>query len=426
MKVSNVGLSMKNKDEQVQILIVGLGFVGLACFVGFNKLGYDVIGVDNNSEKIKNLRNLNFEEIEEDIGDYIKENSDILDKISNNLESSLFKNNKLISIFCVGTPNYEDGTPNLEILKNSISDLLSKDFVKKHEIVIKSTVPPGTIEKVLKPYIDKNFSNIRYSLISNPEFLREGTELMDFVDPDRIVIGQYNKSSIDKIYSDNYNCIFRTSPSGAEFCKYYSNSSLSAMISFTNEMRLYAEKLKIKDIKNIFNQFHNDRRWNDSSMKNYFWPGIGFGGYCLPKDTRALLDNMRENNFPSKVLRSVIEVNDELIERFSDVILEKFKDFKNVVFFGSSFKVGSDDIRESKTIEIYDNIKNNAKFNILFLNDKASRQIKKYKTEIKLIDQKDINKDSGIVIFLKNNEYISYLSNHERNYILDIPLLLDL
>ena len=161
-------------------------------------------------------------------------------------------------------------------------------------------------------------------------------------------------------------------------------------------------------------------------MKNYFWPGIGFGGYCLPKDTRALLDNMRENNFPSKVLSSVIEVNDELIERFSDVILEKFKDFKNVVFFGSSFKVGSDDIRESKTIEIYDNIKNNAKFNILFWNDKASRQIKKYKTEIKLIDQKDINKDSGIVIFLKNNEYISYLSNHERNYILDIPLLLDL
>ena len=245
---------------------------------------------------------------------------------------------------------------------------------------------------------------------------------MDFVNPDRIVIGQYNKSSIDKIYSDNYNCIFRTSPSGAEFCKYYSNSSLSAMISFTNEMRLYAEKLKIKDIKNIFNQFHSDRRWNDSSMKNYFWPGIGFGGYCLPKDTRALLDNMKENDFPSKVLRSVIEVNDELIERFSDVILEKFKDF---VFFGSSFKVGSDDNRESKTIEIYDNIKNNAKFNILFLNDKASKQIKKYKPEIKLINQEDINKDNGIVIFLKNNEYISYLSNHDTNYILDIPLLLD-
>lgn len=409
--------------SETQLVVVGLGFVGLACLVGFHKLGVSVIGIDNNAKKINDLKNLCFEDVEAEIADYIIENPSILDLIYTKLDKNNVTAPKLVSIICVGTPNFEDGTPNLEILKNCIEDICQNKYIEHLEVVVKSTVPPTTLSRIIKPYIQKKFSN-NISFVSNPEFLREGTALADFLNPDRIVLGQEQDcSEIEKIYSNYFNCIYKTDFTGAEFCKYYSNCSLALMVSFSNEMRLYADELGIKDVKNIFNQFHQDRRWVDSSMKGYFWPGIGFGGYCLPKDSRAFVDNMKKNNFKSKVLNSVISVNDGLIEHFGKRISKKFNSYKRVVFFGSSFKVGSDDIRESKTLELIRSLKN-VDFDFYLLEDKASIEISK-KYGFSVIKFNEINSNDGIVVMLKNKEYLEYLKDHDNKHILDIPFLLN-
>jgi len=411
---------MKN---EIQLVVVGLGFVGLACLVGFHKLGVNVVGIDNNLNKINNLKNLCFEDVEKEIAEYIRQNPSILNSIHTELNKNNVSASKLISLICVGTPNFLDGTPNLEIVKNCIEDICSIDHINNHEVVIKSTVPPTTLENIIKPYIEKNTSK-NISFVSNPEFLREGTALADFLNPDRIVLGQENGTSeIEKIYLQHFDCIYKTDFTGAEFCKYYSNCSLALMVSFSNEMRLYADELGIKDIKNIFNQFHQDRRWIDSSMKGYFWPGIGYGGYCLPKDSKAFVDNMKNNNFNSEVLSSVVSVNEGLIEHFRKRISKKFSEYKRVIFFGSSFKVGSDDIRESKTLELINSLKK-VSFDICLLEDNASLEISK-KYGFKIIKYNEIDDDDGIVIMLKNKDYLKFLNNHDRGNILDIPFLLD-
>jgi len=413
------GLIMKS---ETQLVVVGLGFVGLACLVGFHKLGVSVVGIDNNLQKINDLKNLCFEDVEQEIADYIKKNPAILDSIHTELDNNVSAS-KLISLICVGTPNFPDGTPNLEIVKSCIKDLCSNKNISNHEVVIKSTVPPTTINNIIKPYIKKNISK-KISFVSNPEFLREGTALADFLKPDRIVLGQEEDSSeIEKIYSKYFDCIYKTDFTGAEFCKYYSNCALALMISFSNEMRLYADELGIKDLKNIFNQFHQDRRWFDSSMKSYFWPGIGYGGYCLPKDSNAFLDNMKNNNFKSEVLSSVVSVNEHLLQHFRKCITEKFSRYKRVIFFGSSFKVGSDDIRESKTLELINSLEK-VNFDIYLLEDNASLEISR-KYGYSLVRYDAINTDDGIVVMLKNKDYLKFLQNHDREHIVDIPFLLD-
>ena len=195
------------------------------------------------------------------------------------------------------------------------------------------------------------------------------------------------------------------------------------MISFSNEMRLFGEVIGNINLELVFDQFSMDRRWANTSMKNYVWPGIGFGGYCLPKDTLAIAKVMKELNFQSYMINGILQTNNRLIDFFSRKILHISKRNKRIIFLGSSFKVGSDDIRNSKTVELIKNLRKLKVPNLYLLKDGSSRQVIKklnYLTELTI---SEILKEDLLIIMLRNQKFLPIINKHPKGNILDIPLL---
>ncbi|MCX9083549.1 MAG: UDP-glucose/GDP-mannose dehydrogenase family protein [Candidatus Methanoperedens sp.] len=338
----------------MKISVIGTGYVGTVSAACFAELGHEVICVDIDPSKIDML-NRGVPPIYED------GLSELLEKhVGKNLSATsnydYAINNSDVSFICVGTPSDNEGNIDLDIVK-AASASLGKALRKKkeyHVIVVKSTVVPETTEKVILPIIEKESgkSTGNFGISMNPEFLREGKAVHDFMNPDKIVVGSLDKRSGDIVASlySGLNCeVTRTNPRTAEMIKYVNNSFLATKISFSNEVGNICKELGI-DTYEVMKAVGKDFRIGPHFLNS----GAGFGGSCFPKDVKALIGKAKEVGYEPALLRSVIAVNEIQPMRMITLLKNKIPDLKGkkIAVLGLAFKNDTDDIRESRSIPV--------------------------------------------------------------------------
>jgi UDPglucose 6-dehydrogenase len=355
------------------VTVFGLGFVGLTTALGFAEMGRKVYGFDVDRDRLSTIASgkLPFMEpgLDRALADHLNKNFVIAEDPGSAISDSE------VIYYCVGTPYGENGEANLNYLFAAIDQTLSliKDN-KFRVLVVKSTVPPSTASSKIIPYLVASGAGVgeRIGVANNPEFLREGHCWDDFINADRVVIGTADQKS-EKILLElykNMKCpIFSVSLNTAEFVKYLSNTLLATLISFSNEMSIIADAIGGIDIAESFKIIHQDKRWNGCNMASYLYPGCGYGGYCLPKDTKAMYAKANSFGCEAGILKHVIETNDAM----PDVIAGKIERAANfnkkttIGILGLSFKPGSDDVRDCVNARI-----------IAILNDRGYNQIVAY------------------------------------------------
>ena len=338
----------------MKLCVIGTGYVGLVSGVCFADLGNEVICVDKNLNKINKLKKSIIPIYEPGLDELVKKNTKAGRlKFSTNIAESVLKSN--IIFICVGTPTR----------KNKYEADLSQVFaaakeigknIKSFKIIVnKSTVPVMTgdkVEKILSHKVKKKL----FSVVSNPEFLREGEAIRDFIYPDRIVIGTSNKKS-NKIIKNLYSPLIskgakyiNTSRRAAELIKYASNAFLATKITFINELANLCEKLNI-NVEDVSIGIGTDKRIGGRFLR----AGPAYGGSCFPKDTRALVDTANKSLTSLSVIKSVINSNNKgsnlLLHRISKILKNRIKN-KKITFLGVTFKANTDDMRESSTLKM--------------------------------------------------------------------------
>ena len=348
-------------DNQIKITIFGLGFVGLTTAVGFAKKGFQTYGYEILPQKVEQLQNAKIPFYEEGLQEAFNEVYKQTLFITNDISQAL-KDSDVI-FYCIGTPMDDDGSADLSYILQALEQTAKNIHLCKKQpiLVIKSTVPPSSCSECFVPFLNDKLgiktnqdSDSLVFLINNPEFLREGSAYKDFMHPDRIVIGTSDAKEIEKIkqiYTPFNAPIFFSTLNTAEFIKYLSNTMLAANISFANEMSMIAQNIGDIDIKKSFEILHQDKRFygNPAGIASYIYPGLGFGGYCLPKDTLALHKKAKEKNFDAKILQSTLKTNDEILEFYVQKISSEVPKDKKLCILGLSFKPNSDDVRDSKS-----------------------------------------------------------------------------
>ena len=342
-----------------KIAVVGTGYVGLVTGTCFSEMGNQVVCVDIDEKKVEKMRN-GVIPIYEPHLDVLFERNIKQNRLtfSTDLASSI-KDAEIIFL-ALPTPPGEDGSADLSYILKVAEDLghLLTDY---KVIVDKSTVPVGTAEKV-ENKIKENYSG-EFDVVSNPEFLREGFAVDDFMKPDRVVIGASSKRAQD-IMNDLYKSFVRSGnpiifmdEKSAELTKYAANSFLATKISFMNEIANLCELLGA-DVDMVRKGIGTD----DRIGKRFLFPGIGYGGSCFPKDVKALVKSSNEVEYDFQILKSVMDVNQKQKKRLIHKIKEHFNgDYSNktVAIWGLAFKPDTDDIREAPALEMIDDLLSN-------------------------------------------------------------------
>ena len=342
----------------MDISIIGTGYVGLVTGACLAKLGNKVICVDVDNEKINLINNSCSPIYEEGLNKLLKEYKSNI-KATSNFKEAL--HNSDITFICVGTPSKKDGDIDLSYVKD-VSIEIGKQLKEKntwHLVVVKSTVIPGTTEKVVLPLLEK-YSGKKagedFGLAMNPEFLREGIAVNDFLKPDRIVIGGYDENSkhkLKKLYQDFSRPIIETSLSAAEMIKYASNSFLATKISFINEIGNMCKKLKI-DTYEVAEGMGLDKRIGRAFLNS----GVGWGGSCFPKDLQALIAWANNEGEKPTILESVVEVNNLQPLKLVEILKKHIPNLKGrkIGVLGLAFKSNTDDIRDSRSIVVVEKL----------------------------------------------------------------------
>ncbi|QSO55436.1 UDP-glucose/GDP-mannose dehydrogenase family protein [Alicyclobacillus curvatus] len=341
------------------VTVIGLGFVGLTTAVGLSFKGHRVFGYDIDDAKVAMIRTgtLPFYEpgLKEALTHELSRDLQIVGK--NQLDRAIDESD--VIFYCVGTPSSDLGAANLSYLCQAIQDTSGKFGDAFKTLVVKSTVPPQTTKKVIVPLLeDMGFRvGLDVGLAVNPEFLREGHAWEDFVQPDRVVIGcaeDKSRKVLAALYQPFAAPVQFVSYTAAEFIKYMSNTLLATMISFANEMSMLADKFEDIDVKQSFDLLRMDKRWSGTPapMTAYVYPGCGFGGYCLPKDTRALIRKADEAGQHPTLLDSVLKVNDDVKDFVVSKISAKVPLEEPIGILGLAFKPGSDDTRGTPAADI--------------------------------------------------------------------------
>ena len=336
----------------MKLCMIGTGYVGLVSGVCFSDLGNTVYCVDNNSDKIDLLNSGKVPIYEPGLDEILKKNYKAKRLIfTNDLKKAVSKSD--IIFICVGTPTIKNtNSADLKYVFNVAKEL--KKIISKYKIVVtKSTVPVTTgdkIEKILSNLKNKNLVDV----VSNPEFLREGEAIRDFIYPDRVIIGTNSKKA-NKIMNALYMPIvkknsryFNTSRRSAELIKYASNAFLATKITYINELANLCEKTGV-DIKDISIGMGSDQRIGDRFLR----AGPAYGGSCFPKDTRALIDTGNQFKTDLSIVKSVVKSNDnrkKLPTKKLEIILNKRLKNKIITFLGVTFKPNTDDMREASSI----------------------------------------------------------------------------
>ena len=338
----------------MKICIIGTGYVGLVSGACFSDLGNDVICVDKEKDKIFDLKNGIIPIYEPGLEELVIKNykSKRLN-FTNDLRRAVRKSD--IIFICVGTPikkncNAADLTQVYDVSKE-----IRKNIRSFKIIVTKSTVPVTTGDEIEK-IISRKISKKKFSIVSNPEFLREGEAIRDFIYPDRIVIGTSDKKS-NKILKSLYSPLiskgakyFNTTRRAAELIKYSSNAFLATKITFINEIANLCEKINI-NVEDVSIGMGLDNRIGSRFLRT----GPGYGGSCFPKDTRAIVETGKKFNIDLSIIKNVIKSNQNrskiLLSRVSKILNNKIKN-KKICFLGVTFKANTDDMRESSSLKM--------------------------------------------------------------------------
>ena len=336
----------------MKLCMIGTGYVGLVSGVCFSDVGNKVYCVDNDKNKIDLLNKGIVPIFEPGLEEILKKNHKQKRLIFTTDLNEAVKNSDIIFI-CVGTPTKKNSnSADLKHVFNVANKL--KKIIKKYKIIItKSTVPVTTgdkIEKILSKLKNKNLVDV----VSNPEFLREGEAIRDFIFPDRVIIGTDSKKANNILKSlylpiiKKTNRYFNTSRRGAELIKYASNAFLATKITFINELANLSEKTGV-DIKDISLGMGSDQRIGDRFLR----AGPAYGGSCFPKDTRALINIGAKFNIDLSIVKSVVNSNNKrkiLLTKKVETILKGNLKGKIVSFLGVTFKPNTDDMREASSI----------------------------------------------------------------------------
>ena len=338
----------------MNITMLGTGYVGLVSGTCFSEFGFNVCCVDTDNEKIVNLNNDIMPIYEPGLSNLVKKNKDAGRlSFSNDIENNIKKAD--VIFIAVGTPTRRgDGHADLRYIYEA-AELIGKNLNGYTVIVTKSTVPVGTGVEV-KKIIKKANPNAHFDIVSNPEFLREGNAIGDFMKPDRVVVGLENekaKEVMTFVYKPLYliqTPIIFTDLNTAELIKYSANAFLAVKISFINQIADLCEKVDA-DVHDVARGIGLDNRIGSK----FLHPGPGYGGSCFPKDTSALVQTAKSNNSNISIVETVVKYNKNRKFDMADKILRAFNnDYKNkkVSILGLSFKPETDDMRESPSLDI--------------------------------------------------------------------------
>ena len=336
----------------MNICVIGTGYVGLVAGTCLAEMGNTVVCVDNNEEKLEKLRNGVVPIFEPGLEEMIKSNtSENRLSFSNNLKSAV--ENSTICFIAVGTPQGEDGSADLKYVCN-VAEEIGKAINGYKVIVDKSTVPVGTAEKVTE--IIKKQTSHEFDVVSNPEFLKQGAAVDDFLKPDRVVIGSDSQRATE-IMQELYAPFLRTGNpviimdvKSAEMTKYAANSFLAVKISYANEIANICEKVGA-NAEMVRIGMCSDKRIGSQ----FLFPGLGYGGSCFPKDVKALIKTASENGCKADLISSADSVNKRQRLLFIDKITNYFgEDLSDKTFavWGLAFKPKTDDMREAPSITI--------------------------------------------------------------------------
>ena len=364
----------------MKITVVGTGYVGLVTGTCLAETGNDVLCIDIDENKVKQMQQGEVPIYEPHL-DVLFERNIKANRLrfSINLEEGLEHGD--IIFLALPTPEDEDGSADLKYILGVANDI-GKLITDYKVIVDKSTVPVGTSDKV-KAAISKH-TTVPFDVVSNPEFLREGFAVDDFLKPERIVVGASSERAIalmEKLYKPyvrSGNPIIIMDEKSAELTKYASNSFLAAKITFMNEIANFCEKVGA-DVDKVRIGMGTDSRIG----KRFLFPGIGYGGSCFPKDVKALHKSGKDNDYNFKILDAVISVNARqklvLIPKIEQHFNNNLKG-KNIAVWGLAFKPETDDIREAPALDIIDSLLESGCKNYMFL---IQRQCLMLRTKIR-------------------------------------------
>ncbi len=345
----------------MKIAIVGTGYVGLVTGTCFAEVGMDVTCVDIDQKKIDNLHQGILPIYEPGLDEMVKRN---VEKKRLHFSTSLQESIKGAEVvfIAVGTPPDEDGSADLKYVL-AVASSIGEHAQNALVVVTKSTVPVGTAEKVrgaLKTQLEKRASNLNIYVASNPEFLKEGAAIDDFMKPDRIVVGIDRPEAEElmrKLYKpflmNGHPIYFMDIPS-AEMTKYAANAMLATKISFMNDIANLCEIMGA-DVNMVRKGIGSDTRIGTK----FIYPGVGYGGSCFPKDVKALIKTAKENKYDMRILNAVENVNESQKEVLFDKVKQHFKgDLKGKKFalWGLSFKPKTDDMREAPSLVIIEKL----------------------------------------------------------------------
>lgn len=372
----------------MNIAVVGTGYVGLVTGTCFAETGNNVICVDINKEKVKKMQSGVIPIYEPHLDGLFQRNTKSKRlTFTTNLKEAVDKS--LVIFLALPTPPDEDGSADLSHILDAANEL--GKLIKEYKVVInKSTVPVGTAALVKKA-IAKNCKS-DFDVVSNPEFLREGFAVDDFMKPDRVVVGTSSERA-KKVMEDLYkpfvrqgNPILFMDEKSSELTKYAANSFLATKISFMNEIANLCEKVGA-DVDKVRMGIGSD----DRIGKRFLFAGIGYGGSCFPKDVQALAKSSDDNKYDFKILKSVMDVNKRQRELFFEKIKKNLKSLKGkkIAVWGLAFKPDTDDIREAPALYLIEN----------FLNEGA--KVSAYDPEA----MNNVKKELGEKINLGNDHY---------------------
>jgi len=388
------------KKSNMKICFIGTGYVGLVSGVCFSDLGNNVICIDKDREKLSRLENGDIPIFEPGLSELVRKNLDAGRlSFSDDLIGSINKSD--IVFIAVGTPTAKDGVSADLSQIFSVVQLISKK-IKSHKIIVtKSTVPIGTGDKIEKILNKNKKKEGLFTVVSNPEFLREGEAIKDFKYPDRIVIGA-NERQVIKIFNDLYRPLVNKgaafvscSRRAAELIKYASNAFLATKISFINEIANLCEKVHV-NVDDVALGIGLDKRIGSRFLR----AGPAYGGSCFPKDTKALAKVGKNYNSPLSIVNTVINFNEnrkqDIENNIYKILHNKIKN-KLVCFLGVTFKANTDDLRDSSAVNLISKFsKKGAKIN--YYEPSGSKEI--------LDKQKNVNYFDDLYTATKNVDLI--------------------
>ena len=343
----------------MDICVIGPGYVGLVTAACFAEMGNEVICVSRNEEKVKNLNNGVIPIFEPGLEILVEKNlKDGRLQFTTSLEEGI--KNSLFVFIAVATPQDEDGSADLNHVLE-VAKRIGQSLNEYKVIVDKSTVPVGTAEKVraaIQSEIEKRGIEVEFDVVSNPEFLKEGDAINDFMKPDRVVLGTDNIRTAELVkelyapFAREREKLIVMDIRSAEMTKYAANAMLATKISFMNEMANICERVGA-DVSMVRKGIGSDSRIG----YHFIYPGVGYGGSCFPKDVQALIATSKEAGYESKILTTVEKVNAAQKKVLAQKIINYFQDKgglkgKKIAIWGLSFKPNTDDMREAPSIDM--------------------------------------------------------------------------